>query len=128
MPNTINAKRPTPVGVERVVGLQCPNDGREWHVQCARCGSSLSFEECANCGGEGVTGHDCGEDCCCCLDPEDNVVCDCCGGEGDFPECASQPSGWCLDHPMPGREAVHVGTPEWFTVEANTGSTGQEPA
>ena len=38
--------------------------------------------ECENCGGEGVTSHDCGEDCCCCEDPEDNVACDCCDGEG----------------------------------------------
>ena len=28
--------------------------------------------DCWQCGGEGWFGHDCGEDTCCCLDPEDN--------------------------------------------------------
>lgn len=40
--------------------------------------------DCWNCGGEGYSYHDCGEDTCCCLDPEDNVVCDVCGGEGGW--------------------------------------------
>lgn len=39
-------------------------------------------EECANCGGTGYSSHECGEDTCCCLHPEDNVVCDWCGGKG----------------------------------------------
>ena len=38
--------------------------------------------DCWNCGGEGFSHHDCGEDCCCCLHPEDNVVCDICRGKG----------------------------------------------
>jgi hypothetical protein len=42
----------------------------------------MVWEECDNCGGEGVSGHDCGEDCCCCLYPEDNVTCDFCDGAG----------------------------------------------
>jgi hypothetical protein len=40
--------------------------------------------ECECCGGEGYTSHDCGEDSCCCLEPEDNVQCDACGGNGGF--------------------------------------------
>lgn len=39
--------------------------------------------DCWNCI-EGLTGHDCGEDTCCCLHPEDNVVCDICNGEGGW--------------------------------------------
>jgi hypothetical protein len=42
---------------------------------------------CWNCGGEGYSGHDCGEDCCCCLHPEDNVRCDICNGKGGWLIC-----------------------------------------
>lgn len=40
------------------------------------------LEDCRNCGGTGFSSHDCGEDCCVCLEPEDNVICDWCGGKG----------------------------------------------
>lgn len=43
------------------------DDGRTWR-------------ECWDCGGEGVTYHDCGEDTCCCLDPQPNVRCETCEG------------------------------------------------
>jgi hypothetical protein len=92
-----------------------PCERTEW--MCGRCGSSISFEECEHCGGEGVTSHDCGEDCCCCLDPEDNVACGACGGSGAFPLCLSSPE-WCEGHPLPGREATKCSTPESFTVQA----------
>ena len=42
------------------------------------------WTECWNCAGEGFTEHDCGEDTCCCLTPEDNVVCDVCMGMGGW--------------------------------------------
>lgn len=42
----------------------------------------MNVEECPACGGEGVYGHDCGEDSCCCDDPEDNEPCEVCGGSG----------------------------------------------
>jgi hypothetical protein len=119
MPNTSNAKRPTPVAVERVVGRNPPEDGREWEGQCARCGSSISWEECENCGGEGVSGHDCGEDCCCCADPEENVQCDACRGRGGFNVCVSTPE-WCQAHPSLGRRKIKRGVIEWFTTQANT--------
>lgn len=79
--------------------------------QCGRCGSSILFEDCPNCGGEGVTSHDCGEDCCCCADPEDNVPCDVCKGDGTFGICLSSPE-WCEAHPMPGRETTERSTVE----------------
>ena len=47
-------------------------------------GSDDDFVECWNCGGEGYSGHDCGEDCCCCADPEPNVVCHVCNGKGGW--------------------------------------------
>jgi len=47
------------------------DDGRAWR-------------SCWNCGGEFYVDHDCGEDVCCCLYPEDNVVCDVCDGKGGW--------------------------------------------
>lgn len=44
----------------------------------------FEYVDCWNCGGTGYTGHDCGEDCCCCADPEDNVICEICDGEGGW--------------------------------------------
>ena len=40
--------------------------------------------DCWNCGGEGYTHHDCGEDTCACLVPELNVECEVCEGEGGW--------------------------------------------
>ena len=40
--------------------------------------------ECWMCGGDIYVDHDCGEDTCCCLYPEDNVVCDICDGAGGW--------------------------------------------
>jgi hypothetical protein len=55
---------------------------------CPRCGCcSLEYVECQTCGGEGVSGHDCGEDCCPCLYPVDNVPCDICLGKGGWTVC-----------------------------------------
>lgn len=42
------------------------------------------WTDCWNCGGTGFIGHDCGEDTCCCLNPEDNVECDVCHGKGGW--------------------------------------------
>jgi len=44
----------------------------------------FDYIDCWNCGDEGYSHHDCGEDCCCCLWPEDNVVCDICNGKGGW--------------------------------------------
>lgn len=40
------------------------------------------YETCTNCGGSGFVGHDCGEDTCCCLYPEENIFCEICVGTG----------------------------------------------
>lgn len=100
------------VGIH-VIQPDPPRDGDAWDCQCARCGSDLDHETCDVCGGDGVDGHECGEDCCCCLDPEENVVCDACGGRGSFPRCLSS-AKWCEANPLPGREAVKRGQVEWF--------------
>lgn len=44
--------------------------------------------ECWNCE-EGYSSHDCGEDCCACAAPEDNVRCDICKGKGGWWRCYS---------------------------------------
>ena len=82
--------------------------------QCGRCGSSLEFEECGNCD-EGFVGHDCGEDSCCCADPEDNVACDICHGKGSFLRCISSKE-WCEANPLPGRGETPRSTPESLTI------------
>lgn len=41
----------------------------------------MNDETCWQCGGEG-TWHSCMDDCCPCLEPEDNTTCDECGGSG----------------------------------------------
>lgn len=57
-------------------------------AMCQRCKCcELVPEDCDACGGEGVCGHECGEDTCCCLDPEENMACDWCGGRGWFRIC-----------------------------------------
>jgi len=75
----------------------------------------VTFEHCSACCGEGLYGHDCGEDSCACLDPDDNVVCSICRGEGGFHFCISSEQ-WCREHPMRGRENVEPNTVEWFCM------------
>lgn len=53
------------------------------HCKCC----SQDWVDCTNCAGDGVSGHDCGEDCCCCMDPEDNIPCDICEGKGGWYQC-----------------------------------------
>ncbi len=90
--------------------------GLDIDMQCARCGSSVYTESCDECE-DGFDGHDCGEDCCCCAYPEDNVICQYCNGTGTHHGCISSPE-WCNANPLPGRENVHRGEIEWFTVPA----------
>lgn len=59
--------------------------------KCPRCGEeSIWWIDCPNCGGSGFSSHDCGEDCCVCIDPEPNVVCDWCGGKGGHEVCINE--------------------------------------
>jgi len=96
------------------IGPFPPNDGKEWDYQCARCGSTADFLECEACGGEGVSGHDCGEDCCCCEDPEDNIRCDICNGACGWYVCLSTEE-WCEQNPYtdPPRGRGQI---EWFCL------------
>lgn len=69
--------------------------------------------DCEQCGGEGVDGHDCGEDCCCCLDPVENAPCDSCDGTGGWYECMASEE-YCEDNPLKGRHNIKRGRVEWF--------------
>ena len=52
------------------------------HFWCSVHLSPLYGRDCDTCGGEGAY-HDCGEDSCCCADPEDpNYPCSDCRGTG----------------------------------------------
>lgn len=95
------------------IGERPPRDGNAWDCQCAHCGSSCDWTTCYNCE-DGYSGHDCGEDCCCCLNPEDNVTCDICRGYGGWWSCLSN-SEWCLKNPLSGREECY-GKIEWFIL------------
>lgn len=56
-------------------------------------GDIMDWIECWQCGGEGYSDHDCGEDTCCCLDPEDNVRCDVCNGKGGWHRAPADTTG-----------------------------------
>lgn len=109
-----------------VISQERPNDGREWAPQCARCGSSLERVGCLECGGEGYIEHDCGEDCCSCAEPEPNVLCTTCWGRGGWWRCMST-NQKCAANPMPGRDCMMGGTPEWFVVD-DAADSEQPPA
>jgi len=53
---------------------------------CKKCGCDVMWIDCWNCE-DGFSYHDCGEDSCCCIDPEPNVECDICDGKGGWYEC-----------------------------------------
>ena len=74
--------------VQTHIGERPPADGNAWDCQCAHCGSSCDWQSCYNCE-DGYSHHDCGEDCCCCIHPEDNVTCDICRGYGGWWSCLS---------------------------------------
>jgi hypothetical protein len=59
-------------------------------VQCTNCGHECYRNDCSC--DEGLSHHDCGEDCCCCAYPEPNVRCDLCNGHGVHVWCPR--CGW----------------------------------
>lgn len=59
--------------------------------ECPVCGAGMEWEQCWQCYGEGGW-HDCGEDCCPCLDKEEITEwCEECGGEGGDLVCIALP-------------------------------------
>lgn len=55
---------------------------------CPSCGGEVYYRLCDQCE-DGFSHHDCGEDCCCCADPENNVPCDICRGKGYLLWCSA---------------------------------------
>ena len=96
---------------EKVIAPWPPRDGREWDVQCARCGSSCVFEDCDYCGGEGYNESDDWQD-----DEDALYPCDVCRTRGGHWACCSG-AEWCEAHPNEGREATPRGALEWFTFD-----------
>lgn len=78
----------------------------ETDVQCGRCGSSMGFDDCHVCGGEGEYEGD---------GDWDMETCPECRGAGGLWSCLSSDE-WCESHPRPGREAVTRHTEEWFEI------------
>lgn len=67
--------------------------GRDFE-RCPRCRCcEVEVEECSDGGGQGVWGHDGGEDCCPGLHPEDNIPGDPCLGRGYWQECMGRGDG-----------------------------------
>ena len=81
--------------------------------QCARCGSSVIFEDCERCGCEGFVDDE--------LEFDYEVMdydikpCPDCRGRCGYWRCLSTPE-WCQAHPLQGREDVARGTIEFFQV------------
>ncbi len=54
---------------------------------CETHASEKLWRDCWNCDKDGFEDHDCGEDTCCCLNPQPNVRCDVCFGKGGWYQC-----------------------------------------
>jgi hypothetical protein len=102
---------------QTIIAKDPPNDGRDWHCQCARCGSSMESTSCGACGGEGITGPgELYEQDPLWYDEDDYDSCHQCDGEGAWWFCIST-FDWCNANPMPGRIEIPPSTPEWYTLE-----------
>lgn len=106
--------------MSNVIAENPPNDGRRWECHCARCASSMEFEDCGSCGGEGITGPgELHEQDPLWYDEGDYEICHQCGGAGGWLLCMAR-AEWCNRHPLPGRIEIASSTTEWFCVEPMT--------
>lgn len=92
-PSTPGEYQGDPAGGERAMDLL---------DQCARCGSSIGWEDCPTCAACGY--YD-----------EPDPTCPVCDGSGRASFCLST-ADWCDANPLPGREDVARHTVEWFEV------------
>lgn len=85
----------------------------EDEYQCARCGSTMAWEDCGTCSAvAGLDRYGFG-------DPD----CPTCNGEGRMGVCLSS-RGWCEENPLPGREDVARHTIEHFTIPLPGAASG----
>lgn len=87
-----------------------PDGSIDTDGQCARCGASVAFVRCWDCGGEGNQGSACIDDMChgeeeCIHGDSDLIACSICRGAGGSWHCLND-RGYCLDHPLAGREQI----------------------
>lgn len=93
------------------IGPHPPNDGRDWDCCCARCGSTVTFERCDSCGGDGVV--EVYEEDPLNNDPGDVEGCETCSGAGGWRTCLAS-AEWCEANPR--RSRIHErGVIEWWT-------------
>lgn len=58
---------------------------------CPICGAELEWVDCYEIDCDDGFYHDCGEDCCCCAEPEPDTHCETCRGAGGWWECTALP-------------------------------------
>ena len=80
--------------------------GTEYDVMCGRCGSSMAWNDCFNCGGDGTV--DCDPIQCC-----DEHTCSRCDGLGGWFDCLSSEE-YCQAHPTVADVPRH--TAHWFEI------------
>ena len=68
------------------------HDADNWNPDCPTCQHEMNWIECSRCDGEGFTEHDCFEDTCCCLNPDDDE-CRQCSGYGGWWQCSQVHEG-----------------------------------
>ena len=91
------------------------------HRWCKVHGCNLHGRDCDRCEGEGGF-HDCGEDCCCCLDKDELTErCDECDGTGRVEWCP----GWTDGKPCTHKDWETVKTHEEYMGEHYTTTRGQ---
>lgn len=82
-----------------------PGDDGFTPSYCPVCGADMEWVDCWYGCDEGYF-HDCGEDCCCCLEPEPNQPCPECHGVGRHLECSALPH---TDEQLREHDAKHAG-------------------
>lgn len=88
-------------------------------------GDGGDWVDCWSCGGSGFTDHDCGEDTCMCLDPEDDTECEMCRGDGGWRKRLPDNEGGAMADEIDTADHVHhAPSGEDWVVAYVRGDTG----